>query len=105
MTSLTFISFNGEINAYGQPVVNVKSDKDLRIINRGWNVFESTDKIDLSALDIKNFCTHEMYIDKWPTYKCQVRIHQPSGKISHADYTWQHKKGVGYDEIYNELDF
>ena len=39
-------------NGYGMPIVKVVSDNNIKIINRGWNEFESVNEVDSSALEV-----------------------------------------------------
>lgn len=49
--TLTLIEVTNRFNGYGMPVVKVKSDINITVVNRGYNVFESIEKIDHSDID------------------------------------------------------
>jgi len=50
MITIKFKQLTDEKNGYGMPKVLAVSDKNIKIINRGWNVFECTEQIDESDL-------------------------------------------------------
>lgn len=50
MTKFTYISNLNKTNGYDMPMVQVKSNTNLKVINRGWNEFECVQDIDESDL-------------------------------------------------------
>jgi len=50
MTKFIFISNLNKTNGWGMPMVQVKSNANLKVINRGYNEFECTSLIDESDL-------------------------------------------------------
>jgi hypothetical protein len=47
---LTISKLTDRINGWGMPIVEVNSSKDIEVINKGWNDFESLQEIDESDL-------------------------------------------------------
>ena len=49
-TILKISNLTNEFNGYGMPIVDVISDTDIKVINRGYNEFEAINDIDETDL-------------------------------------------------------
>ena len=103
--NLTFTNATTEKSGYGEPIIDVKSDKVITVINRGYNHFEPTDTINADMLNINELCIFSKEHGIWDTYKGLLRITMPNGKIKHVGYEWQHQAGNGYDNIKRILNW
>ena len=84
--TLTLTKVTDRFNGYGMPVVEVKSDFEITVINRGYNVFESEQKINHSNIDqILNV------IDKKHD-TAMLQIELPSGKKTNCCFDLSEKK-------------
>lgn len=50
-TIFKVLEVTNEKNGYNMPIVKIESSTNLDVINRGWNVFECLQDIDISDLE------------------------------------------------------
>lgn len=77
MINLTLKEITNEFNGYGMPKVIATADKDITVINRGYNCFEATEQINegnLSDLLSK--------IDRNKHDTVHIEINMPGGKTT-----------------------
>lgn len=48
--TLKIKNFTDRKNGWEMPIVEIESDADIKVINRGWNEFEAVNEIDEAAL-------------------------------------------------------
>jgi len=95
--TLTLVKVTEKFNGYGMPIVEVKSDIQISVINRGYNEFESIETINHSNIDsILNV------IDKKHD-TAMLEIELPSGKKTNSWFSLSEKKNWKQNDVVNKI--